>query len=124
MQLVKADVVEPALGATAGLGRWFVVVADSRFLDYFSGGGGAARQPQCKEPCQCVSTQPWECHGALQDQIGPLHCAAGVVESARGAVAGLGRWFVVVAAFSVCLGLKRSRHDSAVTAHTVVPVFQ
>ena len=37
---------------------------------------------------QCVSSQPWACHGPLQGQIQPLQCAAGVVEPALGAVLG------------------------------------
>ena len=55
-----------------------------------------ARQPQhTGEPCHCVSDQSWACHGALQGQMQPLQRAAGVVEPALGAAAGLGRWFVV-----------------------------
>ena len=59
-----------------------------------SRGGGSTRQPQCTEPCQCVSDQPWVCHGALQGQMQPLQCGAGVMEPALGAAAELGRWFV------------------------------
>ena len=45
--------------------------------------GGAARQPlPTTEPCQCVSGQPWACHGPLQGQVQPLQCEAGVVELA------------------------------------------
>ena len=47
-----------------------------------SGGGGSTWQPQCTEPCQCLSDQPWAYHGALQAQMQALQCAAGVVESA------------------------------------------
>ena len=46
----------------------------------FSRCGGAARQPQRTEPCQCVSNQPWVYHGPLQAQMKPpLQCAGGVV---------------------------------------------
>ena len=45
-----------------------------------SRGGGSTRQPQRTEPCQCVSGQPWACHGALQDQMQPVQYAAGVVD--------------------------------------------
>ena len=62
-----------------------------------SRGGGITRQVQRTEPYQCVSDQPWACHGALQGQMQPLQCEAGVVEPAVGAAAGLGRWFVGVA---------------------------
>ena len=49
-------------------------------------GGGVARHPQCTEPCQCVSGQPWVCHGMmLQGEMQPLLCAAGVVGPALGA---------------------------------------
>ena len=48
-----------------------------QFLESFRG-GGSTRQPQLTEPCQCVSGQPWVCHGALQGQMQTLLCAAGV----------------------------------------------
>ena len=67
-----------------------------RVLELFSPPGGATRQPQCTEPCQCVCDQLGICHGALQGHMQPLKCAAGIVEPAPlGATAGLlGRWFV------------------------------
>ena len=62
-----------------------------RLFEFFSC-GGIARQPQCTEPCQCVSVQLWAYLGALQGQIQDLQCgAAGVLEPALGAVAWLGR---------------------------------
>ena len=61
----------------------------------FSRCGGAAQQPQRTEPSQCVSGQPWLCHGALQGQMQPLQRAEGMVELALGALAGLARWLVV-----------------------------
>ena len=36
-----------------------------RFVE-LSGGRGSTRQPQRTEPRQCVSGQPWACHGALE----------------------------------------------------------
>ena len=66
-------------------------------LEFFSS-GGAARQPQCTEPCQCVSGQPWACHEVLQGQMQSLQCAGGLVEAELGATAGLGRRFVGVVA--------------------------
>ena len=42
-----------------------------RFVE-ISRGGGSTRQPQHTEPCQCVSGQPWACHGALQGQMQTL----------------------------------------------------
>ena len=85
--------------------------------------GGAARQPQRTEPCQCVCGQPWAYHGALQAQMQPLQCAAGVMEPALGAVAGLGRWFmgVVVLRISGVLQMRR-QCCSATTAHIALPV--
>ena len=61
-----------------------------RFLVLFCG-GGAARQPQCTEPCQCVCGEPWVFCGALQGQMQHLYQAQGVVEPALDAAAGLGR---------------------------------
>jgi len=50
----------------------------------FSRCGGAARQPQCTEPCQCVGGQAWACHGPLEGQMQSLQCAAGIVEACTG----------------------------------------
>ena len=44
-----------------------------------SRGGGSTRQPQRTDPWQCVSDQPWACHGVLQGSMQPLQCEAGVV---------------------------------------------
>ena len=55
--------------------------------------------------------QPWACHGALQGQLQPLLCAAGVVGPELGAVAGvLCRWFVVGCSFA---GLGRFPEEEA-----------
>ena len=56
------------------MGVWFC-----RFEESSRGGGGSTRQPQRTEPCQCVSGQPWACHGALQGQMQLLQCALGAV---------------------------------------------
>ena len=80
-----AGVAGPVLGAAAGLGRWFVVVAV-----FFAGvwrfpeEEAALGNPQRTKPCQCVGSQPWACRGALQGQIQPLLCAAGLVGPAQG----------------------------------------
>ena len=57
MQPLKCaeGVVEPAMGAAAGLGRWLVGAVVCRFVDISRGGGGSTRQPRRTEPCQCVS---------------------------------------------------------------------
>ena len=89
-----------------------------------SRGGGSTRHPQRTEPCQCVSGQPWACHEALQGQMQPLHCAAGVVGPALGAAVGLGGWFVGVAVVPVCGDFRRRRQYSATTAHRALPVCQ
>ena len=53
---------------------------------------------QCAQSPASVYTHCWACHGALQSQLQPLQCSAGVVEPALGAVAaGLGRWHLGVA---------------------------
>ena len=92
-----------------------------RILEFFSR-GRAAGQSQCTEPCQCVSSQPWACHGALQGQMQSLHSAAGVVGPALGAKAGLSRWFVQVAVLPVCGGIQRRRQHSATAVHRALPV--
>ncbi len=87
--------------------------------------GGSTRQPQRKKPCQCVSGQPWVCHGALQGRIQPLQCAAGVVGPALGAAAvGLGRWFVGVAVLLHCGEFQSRRHHSTTTTHRALPVCE
>jgi len=75
-----------------------------QILECFSG-GGCAQQILCTEHCQCVCDQPWACHGALQGQMHPQQCSAGVVELALGAAAGLDRWFVKVTVFCQILGI-------------------
>ena len=82
--------------------------------------------PQGTEPCQCVSGQPWACHGALQGQIQlrQLRTEEGVSGPALGAAAGLGRWFVGVAVLPVCGDFQRRRQHSATTAHRALPVCE
>ena len=46
------------------------------------------------------------------------------MESALGAVARLGRWFVGVAVFPICGGFQRRRQHSATTALRVLPVCE
>ena len=94
-----------------------------RFVE-LSRGGGSTHQPQPTEPCQCVSGQPWACHGALQGQMQPLLCAAGVVGPALGPAAGPGRWLVGVAGLPVCGAVQRRRQHSATTAHRALPVCE
>ena len=75
------------------------------------------------KPCQCVSDQPWTYHGALQDQIQPLHYVAGALGPALGAAAGLGRWIVGVAVLPVCVDFKKMRRQySATKIHRALPV--
>ena len=67
----------------------------------------------------------WPCYRALQGQmLLPLQCAAGVVEPAPGAAAGLGRWFVGVAVLSLCGDFQRRRQHSATTAHRALPLCE
>ena len=54
----SAGLVEPALGAAAGLGRWLVGGWFSLFVE-ISRGRGSTRQPQHTESCQCVIGNPW-----------------------------------------------------------------
>ena len=112
-------------------GRWQGCCAgDScgvRFCQFVesSRGGGSTRQPQRTEPCQCVSGQPWPCHGVLQGQMQPLLCAAGVVGPTLGPAAGLGRWFARDAVLLVVCGdVQRRRQHSATAAHRALPVCQ
>ena len=79
-----------------------------RFWESFRG-VGSTRQPQRKEPCQCVSGQPWACHGALQGQMHPLMCAAGLVGPVLRAVAAPGRWFVGGCGFAILWRLSEEK---------------
>ena len=55
----------------------------------------------------------------------PLECAAGVVEAALEAAAGLGRWcFVGVAVLPVCGDFQRRRKHKATIEHRALPVCQ
>ena len=117
-------VVEPEWGLqqswTGGL--WGVQFC--RFVD-ISRGGGSARQPQRTEPCQCVSDQPWACHGGLQGKMYPLECAEGVTGPALGAAAGLGKWFVGCAVLLPVFGnFQRRGQHSATTTHRALPVCE
>ena len=95
-----------------------------RFLDV-SRGTGSTRQPQRTEPCECVSGQTWECHGALQGQMQTLWwCAVGVVEPAVGAAAGPGILFVGVVVLPVCGDFQTRRQLLATTAHRALPVCE
>ena len=87
-----AGLLLSALEAAAELGRWFVGVG---VLPVCGGsrGGGSNRQPQCTEPYQCASGQPWACHGPLQDKIQLVKCAAGVVKPTLGLRQGWGAGF-------------------------------
>ena len=88
-----------------------------------SRGGGSNRQPQRSEPCQCVSGQPWACHGALEGQMQLVQCATGVVEHALGAAAGvLCRWLAGGADLPVCGDFQTRRQHSATTANRALPV--
>ena len=114
---------------TGGCGRGAVQVVCGGGCGFagewrFHRGGGSTRQPQRRtEPCQCVSGKPRTGHGALQGQMQPLLCAAGVVGPALGAAAGvLCRWFVGDAVLPVCGDFQRRRQHSAITAHRALPV--
>ena len=85
--------------------------------------GGSTRQPQRTEPCQCVVGKPLAFHGALQGQMQPLQCAAGVVKPEFGAALGLVRWFVGVAVLPV-YGDFQSRQHSATTTYRALPVCE
>jgi len=88
----------------------------------FSGCGGTAQHPLCTEPCQCVSGQPWGYRGALQGQMQPLHCAAGLLEPALSTAAGVSRWCVVGAGL-LNAGVTQWR-CSATTAYRALPVCE
>ncbi len=91
----------------------------------FCRGGGSTRQPQRTEPCQCVGGQFWACHGALQGQMQPLMCEAGVMGPALGAAAGvICRRFVGVAVLPVCGDFLRRRQHSATTVPRALPVCE
>ena len=68
------------------------------------------------------SGQAWACQGALQGQMQPLLCAAGVVVPALGAAAGLCSLLVGGAVLPVCGEFKRRSDDSATAAHRALPV--
>ncbi len=87
-------------------------------------GRGSTQQPQRTEPCHCVSGQPWAYHGALQGQIQPLQCAAGVVEPVLGAYAGLDRWFVGGAVLLNAGVFQMWRRWLPTTAHRALPVHE
>ena len=89
-----------------------------------SRGGGSTRQPQCTEPCQRVSGEPWAFQGALQGKIQPLQCATGVVGPLLRAAAGPGRWFVGVMVLPVCGDFQSRSQHSATTAHRALPVCE
>ena len=112
-----AGMVEVELGPVARLDRclWGAVLLNSGFLKMW-------RHLSRTEPCQCVSGQSWACHGALQGQMQPLHCTAGVVQPDLGAAAGLGRWSVGVVVLPVCGDFQRRRQQQATTAHRALPL--
>ena len=82
-----------------------------------SRGGGSTLQPQRTEPCQCASGQPWAYHGALEDQMQILKCAAGALEPAPGATAGLGRWSSVGVAVVLPISGDFQEEESALGNH-------
>ena len=88
--------------------------------------GGITRQPQCTEPCQFVSGQPWAHHGALQDQKEPLQQATGVVDTARTVCFGSRAGQVVcgVRLLPVCGDFQRRRQLLATTAPRALPVCE
>ena len=89
-----------------------------------SRGGGSTRQPQRTDPCQCVSGQPWACHGVLHGQTQSLQCAADMVEPVLGAAAGLGSWFVGVLIFPLPEFFHLKSCCSATTVHRALPVCE
>ena len=123
--VVASAVLRRCVGAsTRGCGRaGHVVYWFCQFNCGIARGGGSTRQPQRTEPCQCVSGQPWACHGALQVEMQPVLCAAGVVGPELGAAAGvLCRWFVGVAVLPVCRAVQKRRQHSATIVHGALPV--
>ena len=96
--------------------------------DHGTKGGIAApivsANTQCTEPCQCVSCQPWACHGALQGQRQALQCSYG-----GGAWAGgcgtAGQVICGVAVLPVRGDFHhRTRQHSATNAHRALPVCE
>ena len=115
-------VVGSALGAAAGLGRWFAGLA---VLPVYGDFQRRKQHSATTEPCHFVSGQPWVCHGVLQGQIQPLVYGACGVEPALGAAAGvLGRCFVGVAVLLVCGAVQRRQQHSATTARRALPVCE
>ena len=86
--------------------------------DFISDEGCARPTLRTERAC----AQSWACNGALQGQMQPLQCSAGVLGPVLGAAAGLGRWFVGVAILPVCGGFQRRRQNSATTVHRALPV--
>ena len=125
MQPVKcaAGMVEPALGAAAGMGRWFV-------------GGGVL--PVCgdfhrRTPHSAITTHTtlsvceWPALGMPWGTA--VSNAASIVRSScggacTGAAAGLGRWLVGVVVLPVCGDFHRRRQHSATAAHRDLPVCE
>ena len=88
-----AGVMEPALGAAAGLGRWFVGGA---FLPVCGDFQRRTKQSPTTVP-RGLSVREWPAlglPGALQGQMQLLQCAVDLVEPALEGAVGLSRWFV------------------------------
>ena len=125
MQVLQsgAGVVEPALGAAAGLGRWFLGVAVLPLSGVF----------QLRRSCLVTTVHralpvcEWPVLGmtrgrAPQGQTQPLQCAAGVAGPGLGAATVLGRGFVGGAVLPVSGDFQRRRQHSATTVHRALPV--
>ena len=116
--------MEPALGAVAGLGRWFVgCVVLLNAAGVFLHTWRCCFRIQRTESCQCESGQPWAYHGPVQGQIQLLKkCAAAVVELELSAVAG---WFAGGAFLLNAGDFQVWRRCSATTtAHRALPVCE
>ena len=117
-------VVEPVLGATAGLGRYLLGLV-VLLNDGVSRRGNAVEQLQRTKPYQCVSSQYWACNEPSIGKMYPLQCASGVVEPGPGVAVGRGRWFwgrVVLLKNAGVIQLWR--RCSATTAHRALLVCE
>ena len=115
-------VTESALGAAAGLGRWFGRVAVLPLSGVFQlmrkrklATTAHRALPVCEVP---ALDMPW----ATARSNAGLQCAAGVVEPELGSAGGLGRWFVGGVVLLHTGVFYMWRHCSATTAHRALPV--
>ena len=127
MQLLQcsAGVVEPALNAAAGLGRWFLGVAVFLNAVVFqlwrrcSATTAHRALPVCDE--WPGLGMPW---ATARSEVEASAVCSRWADPALGAAAGLGRWFVGVAVLLNTGVFQLWRRCSAATAHIALPVCE